>query len=294
MTLHTQALPQPAADPDRLVAGGWMLPTGAPGLAGLTAKFETAVAGVLAVMTGADPAGSPGPTWYPPVVPRALIERAEYTEGFPHLLGVVHALPPADGAANDGDPAADEPAPTDAVLSPAACFSIYPQLADRVLDRPHRFDIAGYCYRHEATSEPGRLRSFRQREFVLVGGEQEVVEFRDAWIARFEKLFEVLGLAVSVQPASDPFFGPGARWLRSSQVQQRLKYEFVIPVYGADPGTAIGSANCHKDHMGHRFAIGWAPGGAAHSSCAAFGLERVVLALIHTHGDRMEDWPALG
>lgn len=294
MTLHTQTPPPLAADPDRLVAGGWMVPTGAPGLAGLTAKFETAVAGVVALMTGADPEGSPGPTWYPPVVPRAQVERAEYTEGFPHLLGVVHALPRGSGAADCADPAPTERTLTDAVLSPSACFSIYPQLADRVLDRTHRFDIAGHIYRHEATSEPGRLRCFRQREFVLIGGEQEAVQFRDAWIARFEKLFEVMGLAVSVQVANDPFFGPGARWLRSSQVQQRLKYEFVLPVYGADPGTAVGSANCHKDHLGQRFAIGWAPGGTAHSSCAAFGLERVVLALIHAHGDRMEDWPALG
>jgi hypothetical protein len=132
------------------------------------------------------------------------------------------------------------------------------------------------------------------REFVLVGGEQEAAQFRDGWITCCEKLFAGLGLAFSVQAASDPFFGPGARWLRSSQMQQRLKYEFVVPVHDADPGTAVASANCHKDHLGQRFAIGWEPADTAHSACMAFGLERIVLALIHAHGDRLEDWPALG
>ena len=201
-------------------------------------------------------------------------------------------MPAADAVPADAVPA--EPVPTDAVLAPAVCYSVYPRLADRVLDRSYRFDVAGYCYRHEATSEPGRLRSFRMREFVLVGGEQEAAQFRDGWITRCEKLFADLGLACSVESASDPFFGPGARFLRSSQVQQRLKFEFVVPVHAADPGTAVASANCHKDHLGQHFAIGWAPAGTAHSSCMAFGLERIVLALIHAHGDRLEDWPELG
>ena len=290
----TDTVADTAADPDLLVTGGWLLPTGAPGLAGFTAKFESVLARLQATLTAADPSGSPGPSWYPPVVPRAQIDRAEYTEGFPQLLGVIHAPPPADSGPAGADSMPSEPEPTETVLAPAVCYSVYPRLADRVLERANRFDIAGHCYRHEATSEPGRLRSFRMREFVLVGGEQQAAQFRDSWIPHCEKLFTDLGLPFTVQAASDPFFGPGARFLRSSQMQQRLKYEFVVPVHAADPGTAVASANCHKDHLGQRFAIGWASGGTAHSACIAFGLERIVLALIHAHGDRLEDWPVLG
>jgi seryl-tRNA synthetase len=275
----------------RLIAGDWLLPAGVPGLPGFTPKFETVLATLQAVLTSADPSGSPGPSWYPPVVPRAHIDRARYTEAFPHLLGTVHALaahPPEDGPVEDS-----AWVPTDAVLAPAVCYSVYPRLADRVIEQACHFDVAGYCYRHEATSEPGRFRSFRMREFVVIAGEDAALDWRESWIARCAELFARLGLTISVQSASDPFFGPGGRFMRSRQVQQQLKYEFVAPVYEDDPGTAIASANCHKDHLGQRFGIRSGQRDPAHSSCMAFGLERTVLALIHAHGDRLTDWPEL-
>jgi seryl-tRNA synthetase len=280
----------------RLIAGDWLLPTGVPGLLGFTPKFETVMATLQAALTSVDPSGSPGPSWYPPVMPRVHIDRAEYAEAFPQLLGTVHALaadPPQDGPVEDGPVEDAARVPTDAVLAPAVCYSVYPRLADSVVDQACHFDVAGYCYRHEATSEPGRFRSFRMREFVVIAGEDEALEWRESWIARCERLFARFGLPISVESASDPFFGPGGRFMRSSQVQQKLKYEFVVPVHEDDPGTAIASANCHKDHLGQRFGIRFAEQGLAHSSCMAFGLERTVLALIHAHGDRLADWPEL-
>jgi seryl-tRNA synthetase len=272
----------------RLIAGGWLSLTGVPGLLSFTPKFETVMARLQAALTAANPAGLPGPTWYAPVVPRATIERAEYAESFPHLLGTVHALPTETaGDAVDGS----APAPTDVVLAPAVCYSVYAGLANQVLDGPRVFDAAGYCYRHEATSEVGRFRSFRMREFVTVAGADTAWQWRDDWMVRCEALLTRLGLTCSVVPASDPFFGPGGRFMRSSQVQQNLKYEFVVALHGADPGTAIASANCHKDHLGLRFAIDAAGEGPAHSACMAFGLERTALALIHAHGDDLAGWP---
>jgi seryl-tRNA synthetase len=156
------------------------------------------------------------------------------------------------------------------------------------------FDAAGYCYRHEATSEVGRFRSFRMRELVTVAGADAAWQWRDAWVVRSEALLARLGLTCSVELASDPFFGPGGRFMRSSQVQQNLKYEFVVPLHDDDPGTAIASANGHKDHLGQRFAIDFADEGPAHSACMAFGLERMTLALIHAHGDDLADWPDIG
>lgn len=275
----------------RLVDGDWLLPVGAPGLLAFTPKFESVMTALQAALTTADPAHSAGPTWYAPVVPRANIDRAEYAESFPHLLGIVHALSPGTPADAPIGEAARKP--TDLVLAPAVCYSVYAGLANRVLAESLNFDVAGYCYRHEATSEVGRFRSFRMREFVTVGQDTTAWQWRDAWIARTEAFFTRLALPVSVQPASDPFFGPGSRFMRSSQMQQNLKYEFVVPLHDDDPGTAIASANGHKDHLGQRFAISLAEGGTAHSSCAAFGLERIVLALIHAHGDNLADWPLL-
>jgi seryl-tRNA synthetase len=276
---------------ERLVAGGWVLPTAVPGLLCHTTKFEAVLARLQAALTAVDPSASTGPAWYPPVAPRADIDRAQYAESFPHLLGSVHAL--AADAEPDGLDAPDDSArrPADVVLAPAVCYGVYPVLADSVIEEPVFFDAAGQCYRHEATSELGRYRSFRMREFVTVCDENAALLWRDSWIARCEKLFGDLGLTVSVEPASDPFFGPGGRFMKSSQIQQNLKFEFVMPVRADDPGTAVASANCHKEHLGERFAISFADQGWAHSSCMAFGLERTMLALIHAHGDTLADWP---
>jgi seryl-tRNA synthetase len=281
----------PSTQFDRLVGGDWVLPTGVPGLLSFTPKFETVMTRLQQALTAENPADSAGPTWYAPVVPRATIERAEYAESFPHLLGTVHALE-SETVSADGGPDADR-VPTDVVLAPAVCYSVYAQLANQVVDTGREFDAAGYCYRHEATSEVGRFRSFRMREFVTVAGADAAWEWRDAWIARCQALFARLGLACAVEVASDPFFGPGGRFMRSSQVQQNLKFEFVVPVHDCDPGTAIASANGHKDHLGERFAIGFRDEGPAHSACMAFGLERTILALIHAHGDDLADWPVI-
>jgi len=280
--IETSTLAHPI---ERLADGDWLRTTGVPGLLSFTPKFETVMAGLQAALTAADPTGSAGPTWHPPVVPLVNIERAQYTEAFPHLLGSVHAL-----ASQDQD--ADR-TPTDVVLAPAVCYSVYPEVANSVVEGPLHFDAAGYCYRHEATAELGRFRSFRMREFIIVGDASSAWQWRDAWIARCEALFSRLGLTPVVTPASDPFFGPGGRFMKSSQIEQNLKFEFVVALHDDDPGTAIASANCHKDHLGERFAIEHVDGGPAHSSCMAFGLERTALALIHAHGDELADWPAL-
>lgn len=284
----TASLDTPLA---RLAVAGWVSPTSVPGLIGFTSKFESVLTALQAALTALDPDGSAGPVQHTPVVPRETIERAQYAESFPHLLGTVHAYAAPDRAVASSDGGRE---PTDVVLAPAVCYSIYPQVADRRLEQAQHFDAFGYCYRHEATSEYGRFRSFRMREFVMVGGQAQAWQWREDWIERCERLFARLGLEISVAAASDPFFGPGDTFLSSSQLEQNLKFEFIAPVHAQDEGTAIASANCHKDHLGERFAIRFADEGVAHSACMAFGLERIVSALIRAHGDDFANWPDLG
>jgi seryl-tRNA synthetase len=65
----------------------------------------------------------------------------------------------------------------------------------------------------------------------------------------------------------------------------------VCPIISTDSPTAIASANYHLDHFGVPFAIRTADGEAAHSACIGFGLERITLALLRTHGLDPADWP---
>jgi seryl-tRNA synthetase len=45
------------------------------------------------------------------------------------------------------------------------------------------------------------------------------------------------------------------------------------------------------DHLTEKFQISGAGGAQAHSACAAFGLDRIVLALFAQHGLEPSRWP---
>jgi seryl-tRNA synthetase len=100
-----------------------------------------------------------------------------------------------------------------------------------------------------------------------------------------------LGLEVEAVVANDPFFGRVGRMLASSQREEALKYEIVSPITSVEKPTAIMSSNCHRDHFSVPFDITSADGERAHTSCIGFGLDRVTLALLHTHGLDPEVWP---
>ena len=56
-----------------------------------------------------------------------------------------------------------------------------------------------------------------------------------------------------------------------------------MQIAGPEP-TALASFNHHRDHFGSTYGIELADGGTAHTACLGFGHERIVLALLRTHG----------
>ena len=80
--------------------------------------------------------------------------------------------------------------------------------------------------------------------------------------------------------------------MKATQREQALKYELVVPIASQERPTAIASSNCHLDHFGAAFGIRTADGQVAHSACIGFGLERVTLALLKTHGLDPDKWSA--
>ncbi|KIQ65238.1 aminoacyl-tRNA synthetase [Kitasatospora griseola] len=232
----------------------------------------------------------------PPVISRATIERAGYVASFPQLLGTVHSY---TGSAADWRrlaPLIAESGPwhgrqtvSDLVLLPAACYPVYATLTGQDLRHPARFSVEAQCFRQEATAEPGRLRTFRMAELVTAGTPAHCLDWREHWLQRVADWLETLGLKPSIDLADDPFFGGGRRLYQAAQRAQELKFELRVPV--ADGLVqAIASANIHKDHFGEAFAF-TADGAPGHTACTAFGLDRIALALLHTHGSRPVDWP---
>lgn len=280
----------PAAD------DGLPLPTGVAGVYLYPGSFEDVI---LALRQGiaALAAGEPFRRLaIPPVISRHVIERAGYVKTFPQLLGTVHSYA-GDGRQwaqlapliEQGGPWHAEQRISDLVLLPAACYPVYAMLTGATLAEPARFAVAANCFRQEATSEVGRLRSFRMVELVTVATAEQSVRWRGRWLDRVRNWLTALGLQVSVEVADDPFFGPGRKLYQAAQRVQELKYELKVAV-SADRVQAVASANYHKDHFGETFGF-TVEGEVGHTACMAFGMERLALALINAHGPRMDRWP---
>jgi seryl-tRNA synthetase len=237
---------------------------------------------------------------FPPVMSRRDLERHGYLKSFPNLIGCACAL---HGTESEIRAAAERPArsggwtsaleATELVLSPAACYPVYPIVAARgpVPDGGLVFDVACDCFRREPSPDLDRLQSFRMREYVCIGAPREIAEFRERWIARASGIAEELGLPYRVEQASDPFFGRVGQMKAIAQIQQALKFELLVPLHSEEKPTACMSFNAHRDHFGTTWAINDANGAPAHTGCVAFGMDRLTLALFWTHGLDTNTWP---
>jgi seryl-tRNA synthetase len=156
-----------------------------------------------------------------------------------------------------------------------------------------QFDIEADVFRHEPSRSLDRLQSFRMREFVRVGSPQEILEFRESWMAKAPLLAADLSLPFTIDVANDPFFGRVGQVMAISQRQQALKFELLIPYYSGASPTACMSFNYHRDHFGHVWNIHDNQGELAHTSCVAFGIDRLTVALFANHGLDLRKWPAV-
>jgi seryl-tRNA synthetase len=281
-----------------LVDHGLIIPSGALGVFGRGAVFEkvlnrfNAMIDKLAQNDGAESQN------YPPVIDRALLEKVHYLDSFPHLCGAIHsfsgnalqAMALAERAAS-GEPWGDLLTQTGVTLTPAACYPVYPTFAGTMPPEGRLVELLGWVYRNEPSREPTRMQSFRVREFVRAGTAEQVVAWRDMWLQRGVDLLTSLGLPARSDVASDPFFGRGGKVLAANQIEQRLKFEVLVPVISLEAPTAVCSFNFHQQHFGSTFGIRTADGQVASTACLGFGLERVTMALFKHHGFDTRRWP---
>jgi seryl-tRNA synthetase len=238
---------------------------------------------------------------FPPVMSRKQLEKSGYLKSFPNLLGCVCALHGSEASIRDavdrhekGGDWTTSLSSSDLVLSPAACYPVYPIVAARgkLPVGGVQFDIEADVFRHEPSMSLDRLQSFRMREFVRIGSPQEIVEFRESWMARAPKIADDLGLPYTLDVANDPFFGRVGQVMAVSQRQQALKFELLIPYYPRASPTACMSFNYHREHFGQVWGIRDDAGELAHTSCVAFGIDRLAVAMFANHGVDLKTWPA--
>jgi seryl-tRNA synthetase len=295
------AFKQPASSARSLdsIAEALLLPTGIDGVYARTQIFEQVVNGLSGLISRHREPDTEI-LRFPPVMSRRQLEKSGYLKSFPHLLGCVSCLGGDEEhirgsveryeAGEDWTPAL---AAADLVLSPAACYPIYPLVASRghVPAAGLLFDVACDCFRREPSKMLDRLQSFRMREYVCVGTPAQIQDFRARWMKRAETFAGQLALPYRIDQASDPFFGRGGKLMAMSQVEQALKFELLIPVHSEAEHTACMSFNDHRDHFGAAWNLANAAGQTMHTGCVAFGIDRLALALFATHGVELPRWP---
>ncbi|MBV9916044.1 MAG: amino acid--[acyl-carrier-protein] ligase [Solirubrobacterales bacterium] len=283
-----------------LVEHGLLIESGVPGIYGHNEVFEDVRGRLDHRLTSEAAARGAVRLRFPPLLPRHQLELSGYLSSFPHLAGSVYAfegseaeaIAQADRASRHED-WSEFQRMTDLTLLPAACYPVYPAVAQRGRLEPGGLFVdagASWVFRHEPSQDPARRQMFHQHELVRIGEPETVLEWRDEWAELGLALLRSLGLEAELDNANDPFFGRKGRMLAATQREQALKLELLVYIAGPEP-TALASFNHHLEHFGSTFGISLADGGTAHTACLGFGHERIVLALLRTHGLDPRTWP---
>lgn len=285
---------------DRLFESGLLIDTGVDGLYGRSAQFEDVIAAFERLIDRFGGADGAEVIRFPSGMNRSFFETSGYMKSFPQLAGTVHSF-----CGNEldhmsllkcmevGEDWTKNQEATDIVLTPAACYPLYPTVAKRgpLPESGALFDLQSYCFRHEPSKDPTRLQLFRMREYVCMGTEKHVTDFRQSWMDRGVEMMKAVGLDVVIDVANDPFFGRAGKMLANNQRDQKLKFELLIPITSTAKPTACMSFNYHQNAFGAKWGLNLEDGSVAHTACVGFGLERIALALLHRHGLNTVAWP---
>jgi seryl-tRNA synthetase len=282
-----------------LIEAGLFIPSGVQGLYGYSGTFEDIIERIERCVTRLGEHLYPEVMRFPPLINRQHYLSTDHLETFPDLMGSVHSFIGNEKAhlellhlKQQGQDWSRALQATDVMLTPAACYPLYPTATGTLPERGRLVDLRSFVFRHEPSADPARMQIFRQREYVRLGTPEEALDHRNFWLQRAAEMLHSIGLDAKPVVANDPFFGRGGRVMAATQREQDLKYELVVPVATAEKPTAVISCNYHLDHFGHAFHIRTSNGETAHSACIGFGLERIALALFKTHGLKPKLWPA--
>lgn len=296
---------QSAASPaeqflNTLFDAGLLIDTGVDGLYGRNGVFESIIKAIDNLVSQYGRDDQAAAVHFPPGMARRLFEKSGYMKSFPQLAGTVHSFMGGESDHCDllaqmeaGQEWAQHQDLTNIVLTPAACYPLYPTVAKQgQLPAIGRlYDLQSYCFRHEPSKDPARMQMFRMREFVRIGSPEQVCAFRESWLQRGQQMIASLQLPLNVDVANDPFFGRAGRMLANNQKDAGAKFELLIPVTSTEKPTACLSFNYHQDHFGSLWNIQRENGEQAHTACVGFGMERIALALFAHHGTELSAWP---
>ena len=121
---------------DRLFDSGLLIDTGVDGLYGRSGEFEGVIAAFERLIDSIGGADGAEAIRFPPGMNRAFFEQSGYMKSFPQLAGTVHSFCGCEldhisllKCMEEGGDWTEGQKATEIVLTPAACYPLYPTVA---------------------------------------------------------------------------------------------------------------------------------------------------------------------
>lgn len=177
-------------------------------------------------------------------------------------------------------------------LSPSACFHVYEEFKNKILDKNTVVTFTQSVFRNEGRfnfAEFGRMRDYHVREIVFIGDEDFVSFSRERMLDITKSFIRELDLDAKIQIASDPFILPEMQKFKKIQTIDKSKYELQIS-YEKEKYISAASFNLHGNAFSHPFKFS-VKGKKTVTGCIGYGLERFVFAFLSQYGENHENWP---
>lgn len=238
----------------------------------------------------------------PVLTPVADYEEGKYFETFPHHImfktTLKNDISVIDRFAKNGMKDAsilEEAIPPQSVLRTAACVPVYPMFRNQEIsdDKPACVMVSGKCFRNEGSnvSELARLNEFYMKEYVFIGTPEQSKAYIEKAYALWEFWIDCFKLNCKIETANDSFFASNYKKLQLFQMLGDSKREFKLLIPATGNYISCSSANFHRTHFTKVYNIRTKGSEAyCHSSCFAFGIERLTYAFLSQNGLNPENW----
>lgn len=180
-------------------------------------------------------------------------------------------------------------------LPPAACFSVYMEHENKILDDNKVFTLTQCVFRNEGRfnyADTGRLRDFHMREVVFLGDEKFVMDCRETMIKKMINFAEEMNLFGEIITASDPFVLPKMQKYKKIQLIDECKYELRLNC-SEEKQLSVVSFNFHGTAFTYPFNIRVKNNEKTVTGCIGIGVDRWIIAFLSQFGFNHNDWPEI-
>lgn len=238
----------------------------------------------------------------PDLIPISEYEKGGYFDTFPHHImfetTLRNDIEVIDRFSREktSDPAIFDNVKTPVdVLRTAACMPLYPILEHARIPQgePGCYVVCGHCFRNEEGNlkDLERLCEFTMKELVCIGTPDQTSDFIEQAKRLWFDWQEIFGLNLRIDTANDSFFASNYKKLKLFQILGDAKVEYRLLVPGSGNYISCSSANSHRTHFTKTYDIRTAETGAyCHTSCFAFGTDRLTYALLSQLGLDVGAW----